>query len=176
MAIKYTGSYITCDTEADVLAMPGRPGDVAYAVDTDMRYKSNGASWFPTDALRVIRGTGIIDLKTAASTKILTIPPTTFRFVVVAAHLEITDLVGTVVLQSTLSIGTVAAAYNNIVAAQLLNGILQSVGLTSTNSLTLTSAVAALAGSTDVYAKVTIPATGPSSYKARIDLMGYYEV
>jgi len=176
MAIKYYGQYIAADTEAEILLMSGKAGDVAYAADTKLRYMYNGNDWFCTDALRVLRGTATVDARTVGNTKILTIPSTTFRFVPLGAHVEVTSLTGTVILQPTLSVGTNSPNYNNLFTATGLVGLLSAVGLTSNNALNLANAISPLAGGTDVYARVSIGATGPTVYVVRIDIMGYYEV
>jgi len=174
--ITYYGQYISAETEAEILLMNGKAGDVAYAADTKLRYMYNGASWFPTDALRVLRGTTPIDVKTAGNTKVLTLPATSFRFVPVAAHVEVLTLTGTVILQPSLSLGTNATSYNNLFTSSPLSGLLTTVGLTSASALSIANAVAPLAGSTDVYAKVNITATGATTYTLRADIMGYFEV
>jgi hypothetical protein len=177
MSLQYYGQYITCDTETDVLALTGRPGDVAFALDTKMRYQYlTTGTWFPTDALRVLRGSATVNLMATGTTKICTIAPTSFRFVALGIHAEATALTGTVVTQPTLAVGATATNYSDIAASQGLTGLLTTLGLTSTNALTLTSARAALTGSTDIFAKVNTAAIGPTAYTARFDLFGYFEV
>lgn len=175
---RYFGQYLAYETEEEIMFLPGKAGDVAYAFDTKLRYMSNGSSWFPTDALRVIRGTAVVDLRAAAATKILTLPPTSYRFVVLGAHVEVTELTGSIVTQPSLSVGTNSSSYNNLFTNTGLAGLLTAVGLTSSNSLSLASAAPALPGASDVYAKVNVGpiGVGLTAYKARIDLMGYFEI
>jgi hypothetical protein len=174
--INYYGQYISADTEADILALAGKPGDVAYAQDTKLRYMYNGSSWFPTDALRVVKSTATVDAKTVAATKIITLPNTVFRFVAIAAHIEVVTLTGTVVVQPSLSIGTNSTAYNNLFTSSILTGTLTAVGLMSPAALSVANAIAPLAGGTDVYARVNIATTGATVYALTIDLMGYFKV
>jgi hypothetical protein len=174
--VEYTGTYTTCTTEADVLALTGKEGEIAYAKDTKMRYMFNGAAWFPTDAVRVLRGTTNVNLSATGSTKILSIPPTSFRFIVLGIHIEAITLTGTVITQPTLAVGATSPNYNDIAASQGLTGLLTTLGLTSTNALTIANARAAIVGATDIYAKVNLAAIGPSAYTARLDIFGYFEL
>lgn len=176
--VQFSGSYITFDTEANLVASIGRPGDVGYALDTDMRYKSNGTAWFPTDALRVIRSQNTISMTATGATKIITLPPTVFRFIALAAHVELISLTGTVITPGTISVGTNSTAYNNIFSNSAVgsSSLLGSVGLVNTNALTIAQSLAALNGSTDIYARVNLAEIGASVQLIRIDMMGYYEV
>lgn len=172
------GQYIVFDTEAEVFAANGNPGDIAYAGNTKLRYMCfGGTSWFPTDATRVIRGTSNVNLLSATAQKILTIPSTTYRFVVLGIHAETVTLTGSIVTQANLSAGATSPNYTDIAPAQgLVSGLLSAIGLGSTNALTLAASRAPLTGSTDIYVKVNLGAIGPSAYTARFDLFGYYEV
>ncbi|THG30665.1 hypothetical protein [Naasia lichenicola] len=178
VGVQYYGQNQVWDSEANMMATTGRPGDLAYASDTTMFYRSNGSGWFPTDALRVLRGTAPVNLAATGSTLIYTLAPTSFRFVVIGVHVEILSLTGNVLTQAQLAVGATGPNYADIAASQGLLGTLAGIGLTSSNALTLASARAALNGGTAVYAKVNTPATGLplTAYTARLDLMGYFQV
>lgn len=176
MSLDHYGQYICYDTEAEVLLQIGKLGDIAYAKDTTMRYLFDGTNWRPTDATRVLRGIANVDGKTVANTKIITVPPTSFRFVPLAIHVEYLTITGTVGLAPTVSVGTNSTAYNNIATSSGLTTLLASVGLTSPSAFTAANNVTPLAGSTDVYARVSVGATLYSAYTIRLDMFGYYEV
>lgn len=175
MPLKYYGQYLCYDTEAEVMATNGKAGDVAYAMDTDLRYRSNGISWFPTDALRVLRSTVTIDGKTVANSKVITTPPTSFKFVPLGGHVETVAAAG-VVTQPTISAGTNATNYDNLFTSTILSGLLTAGGLSSPNALTLAKNITPLPGSTDVYVKVpTLGTAVATTFTFKVDLMGYFK-
>lgn len=177
MAINYYGQYINADTEAEIITFNGKAGDVAYAVDTNIRYLCvSGTNWRPTDAVRILRGVANVDAKSLGNTKIYTFPSTIFRFVPIGVHAEYVTMSGTIGLAPTITVGTNATTYNNIATSSGLATLLSSLGLTSPSAFTIANNVAPLTASTDVYARVTGTATLYTSYTVRLDIFGYYEV
>lgn len=91
------------------------------------------------------------------------------RFVPMYAQV-ITDTVSGLVSVATISLGTNATDYNNVVAASAMTG------LTSANlfmPITIASGASSIAHGTDLYVKVTVAAVG-TTYKFRVILWGYY--
>lgn len=176
MAIKYYGQYIAADTESEILLITGKAGDVAYATDTKMRYAFNGTAWLPNSVVQVLRSTVTLNGKATGSTLIYTVPPTSFRFVPVGAHVEAIAATGTGILSPSVSVGTNSTAYNNIFTSTLLSSLLASAGLVQPSALSIANAVTPLTNGAQIFANVNAAATGYTTYTFQVDILGYYKV
>ena len=111
-----------------------------------------------------------VDLTAAASSKIFT-TDAGLRFIPTQVVAEITTA-DTIAVAPTISVGTNAATYNDILTASALTG------LTAVNKMLgfgLTAAAGtSVAASVDIYVKVTTGATAVACV-GRIDVIGYYQ-
>jgi hypothetical protein len=111
-----------------------------------------------------------IDLKTVASTLLFTTENAGKKFIPTRANFIVTAASG-LTLPATVSIGTNASSYNNILVATALTGLVAAEKVLPTP---LTTAIDRVAANTGIYANVSIAATGISGTLA-VDIEGYYE-
>ena len=175
MAIRDYGQYIVTDTEAELLLLTPHIGQIGYPADTKIRLLYTG-SWVPNAAVQVLRGQANVDGKSVANTTIYTMPSTSFRFVPLGAHVEVTSVSGTVGVMPTVSMGTNSPNYNNLFTGSALNSLLTTLGVTQTNALAIASTVNPITGDTALTARISVAATLFTTYSFRIDVLGYYEV
>lgn len=111
-----------------------------------------------------------VDLKSAASTLLYTTLSNGLRFVPVKVVAEVTAA-DTIAVVASLSIGTNATSYNDILAISALTG------LSAVNKIIefspLAAAISSIAGNTGIYVKVTTGATA-TTCTGRIHLFGLY--
>lgn len=88
------------------------------------------------------------------------------RFIITNIIIETTSISGFISV-ATLSIGTNASVYTNIVATTATASVINN----NTNNGVITSSVAA---NSDVYVNITIPAVATTNL-IRVDVIGYYE-
>jgi hypothetical protein len=121
-------------------------------------------------ALQALTRTGISGTSTG-STLIETID-IPVRFVALFINIEVTTLTGTVTTVPTVSIGTNATSYNNLLSASALTGVTVSNRVIQFSSTALATSVT---GGTGIYANVTVAATGVSLvYTMRVSVLGFY--
>lgn len=109
-------------------------------------------------------------MKSTGATAIQTSENGTQRFMPLQVIIECTAA-SAIVGAATISVGTNASSYNNLLAATALTGVTAANNMLGFNlPLVATSSVAA---NTAINVNVTIAATGTSQV-ARVDILGYY--
>lgn len=109
-------------------------------------------------------------MKSTGATAIQTSENGTQRFMPLQVIIECTAA-SAIVGAATISVGTNASSYNNLLAATALTGVTAANNMLGFNlPLVATSSVAA---NTAINVNVTLAATGTSQV-ARVDVLGYY--
>lgn len=144
-------------------------GGLWYAIDTG--FPTDGSSVNPVIAFPVLQN---IDALQTGTTLMGTTENKSRRFYPTNAMFTLTAKTGTMLTVATLSIGTNAANYNNVVAATALSGV---VGVN--NMLRVAAGnfvIDSIAPNAGIYCNVTIPAAGIglTVVTAMAALEGYY--
>ena len=116
----------------------------------------------------LVRFNASVDGTNVGDTLIFT-SPASKRFIPISSHLMLLDVVG-LSLVATVSMGTNASTYNNIMGATLLTG-LNAENQIITN--TLNGPYASVAPSTQVFCRVSIASTA-TTYQLMASLVGYF--
>lgn len=174
MAIMRYGQVIVVDTQASLPAS-ALAGDIAFALDTKLSFTFDGTTWNPSSRILVKKGTNTVNGKVTGNTLVYTLENSSFGFVPLFVHVKAINVAG-VVTPATVTIGTNASNYDDILASTLLDALLVTTGLSKTYNAAQVKAVPSLSGGTAIYARVpTLGAAIATNYSVRFDIMGYYE-
>lgn len=174
MALMGYKQIIVVDTQAN-LPSNADAGDIAYAKDVKLNFTFDGNTWNPNSRILVKKGVANVNCKTSGTTLIYTLEQSSYNFVPLFIHVKAINISG-LVLSPSVSIGTNATNYDDVLSVTALDSLLSATGLVKTYNAAQTKAIPSLTGGTQIYAKVpTLNLATATNYMVRFDIMGYYE-
>jgi hypothetical protein len=171
MALSYR-QILYADTVSE-LPMSSKKGDLAYVDDVNLYYKFDGSQWILTERVVVKKGLSTVNGLIAGNTLVYTLENTTgMTFVPLFIHVEAINMSG-VITPPTVSVGTNAPNYNNILNLTAMDSILNTTGLIKTYNVSSAIGVPSIPPGTAIYTRVGGLAIA-TTYAFRIDIIGYY--